>query len=247
MTFIKELNEKHRTIKFDFHISPRKIAFLDTILYRDENNIQTTLYRKPTDQQAFLHAKSKHPRSLKGSIPYSQALRLKTICSTTAEFDKNCAIIKQKFLDRQYKEEILDEQIKKVDRIERKKLFISKEKKTKTMPLSITYNRTLPNISKIVNRNWNILQINSEFHAVFQATPMIAFKRSKNLQEFIGGHTVKKVKVFKKSLVRLNGKSLPCSLTRPSLRCTQIVNTLTFMSQQTKRTFNIFHKLTYKS
>ena len=72
MTFIKELNEKHRTIKFDFQISP------DTMLYRDENNnIQTTLYRKPTDQQAFLHAKSKHPRSLKSSIPYSQALRLK--------------------------------------------------------------------------------------------------------------------------------------------------------------------------
>ena len=27
MTFIKELNEKHKTIKFDFQISPRKIAF----------------------------------------------------------------------------------------------------------------------------------------------------------------------------------------------------------------------------
>ena len=40
----------------------------------------------------------------KNSIPYSQALRLKAICSTSTEFDKNCAIIKQKFLDRQYKE-----------------------------------------------------------------------------------------------------------------------------------------------
>ena len=57
--FIKELNEKHKTITFDFQISPRKIAFLDAMLYKDENNnIQTTLYRKPTDQQAFLHAKS---------------------------------------------------------------------------------------------------------------------------------------------------------------------------------------------
>ena len=47
MTFIKKLNEKHKTIKFDFQISPRKIAFLDTMLYKDENdNIQTTLYRK---------------------------------------------------------------------------------------------------------------------------------------------------------------------------------------------------------
>ena len=29
--FIKEPNEKHKTIKFDFQISPRKTAFLDTL------------------------------------------------------------------------------------------------------------------------------------------------------------------------------------------------------------------------
>ena len=124
-------------------------------------------------------------------------MRLKTICSTSTEFDKNCAIIKQKFLDRQYKEEVLDQQIKKVDRIERKELFTCKEKKNKNrIPLSITYNRTLPNTSKIVKRNWNILQINTEFHGVFQATPMIAFKRCQNLQEIIGGHTVKQETSF---------------------------------------------------
>ena len=100
MTFIKKLHEKHKTIKFDFQISPRNIAFLDTMLYKDKNNkTQTTLYYKPTDQHVFLHAKSEHPISLNSSIPYSQALRLKTIYSTTTEFDKNCAIIKQKFLD----------------------------------------------------------------------------------------------------------------------------------------------------
>ena len=81
-----------------------------------------------------------------------------------------------------------------------------------------------------MNRNWNILQINTEFHGVFQATPMIAFKRNKNLQEIIGGHTDKQGKVDKKSLVRLNGKFMPCSSARPSLRCTQIVNTQTFIS-----------------
>ena len=102
------------------------------MLYKDENNnIQTTLYRKPTGEQAFLHAKSEHLRSLKNSIPHNQALRLKTICSTSTEFDKNCSIIKQKFLHRQYKEEVLDEQIKKDDRIERKELFTCKEKNNK--------------------------------------------------------------------------------------------------------------------
>ena len=145
ITFIKDLNEKYKTIKFNFQVSRRVIAFLDAMLYKDENNnIQTTLYRKPTDQQAFLHAKSEHPRSLKSSIPYSQALRLKTICSTSTEFDKNCAAIKQKFLDRQYKEEVLDEQIKKVDRTERKGLFTCKEKNNKNrILLSVTYNRLL--------------------------------------------------------------------------------------------------------
>ena len=84
ITSIKDLNEKLKTIKFEFQVSPRKMAFLDAILYKDEkNNIQTTLHRKPKSQKAFLNAKSEHPRSLKGSIPYSQALRLKTICSTS--------------------------------------------------------------------------------------------------------------------------------------------------------------------
>ena len=145
ITFIKDLNEKYKTIKFNFQVSRRVIAFLDAMLYKDENNnIQTTLYRKPTDQQAFLQAKSEHRRSLKSSISYSQALRLKTICSTSTEFDKNCAAIKQKFLDRQYKEEVLDEQIKKVDRTERKGLFTCKEKNNKNrILLSVTYNRLL--------------------------------------------------------------------------------------------------------
>ena len=40
---------------------------------------------------------------------------------------------------------------------------------------------------------------------------------------------------------------MPCSLTRPSLCFILIVNRQTFMSQQTKRTFNIFNKLTCQS
>ena len=130
--------------------------------------IQTTLLRKPSDEQAFLHANLEQTRSLKNSIRYSQALRLKTIYSTTTEYDKNCAIIKQKLLARQCKEEVLDEQIMKVDRIERKELFTNKEKSNQNrIPLSIKYNRTLLNTSKILDRSWDFLQINTEFHGVF--------------------------------------------------------------------------------
>ena len=249
ITFIKELNEKHKTIKFDFQFSPRKFAFLDTMLYNDENNnIQTTLYCKPTDQQAFLHAKSDHPRSPKSSILYSQALRLKTICSASTEFHKNCSIIKQKFLDRQYKGEVLDEQIKKVDRTERKELFTCKEKNNKNrIPLSITYNRRIPNISKIVNKNWNILQTKHRIsQSISSHTDDSIQTHQKPSRDYWRSRSQTR-KNFKKNLARINGKSVPCSSTRPSLCCTQVLNTQTFMSQQTKRTFNIFHKLTCKS
>ena len=30
----------------------------------EDNNLQTTLYRKPTDQQPYLHDKSEYPSSL---------------------------------------------------------------------------------------------------------------------------------------------------------------------------------------
>ena len=152
-------------------------------------------------------------------------MRLKTICSASTEPDKDCVIIKQKFLDRKYKGEVLNEQIKRVDRIERKELFICKGKNNNKnkIPLSITYNRTHPNISKIVNRNWNIFQINTEFHRVFKDTPKIVFKPSKNFQEIIGGHIVKQRKGFKKNLTRLNGNSMPCSLMKPLLCYTQVL------------------------
>ena len=59
---LQELNKKDKIIKFDFEISPKRISFLDTKIYKDENNnIQTILYCKPTDQQAYLAGQSEHP------------------------------------------------------------------------------------------------------------------------------------------------------------------------------------------
>ena len=40
---------------------------------------------------------------------------------------------------------------------------------------------------------------------------------------------------------------MPCSSSRTSLCCTQVLYRQTFPSQQTKRSFNVFHKLTCKS
>ena len=101
LIFLENLNSKHKTIKFEHNISHSKISFFDTLIYKDKNNsFQATLYRKSTDQQSYLHAHSDRPKSLKRSIPYSQALRIKIICSTLTEYKKHCAILNQNLIER---------------------------------------------------------------------------------------------------------------------------------------------------
>ena len=62
-------------------------------------------------------------------------------------------------------------------------------------------------------------------------------------RNFWRSHRQAKKKVFKKSLDKLNGKSIPCSSTRPPLCYVQIANRQKFKSTN-KRVFNIFHLLT---
>ena len=60
--FMSDLNKKHPLIKFGFKYSQTKIEFLDVLVYKYHNNmLQTTMYRKQTDRQNCLDARSEHP------------------------------------------------------------------------------------------------------------------------------------------------------------------------------------------
>ena len=129
LLFIDELNKKHKTIKFDYKISTKQIEFLDTMVYRDQQRkIQKTIFRKPNDQQTYFHAQSNHGKSLKDSIPYSQALSIKTICLTTTEFNKNCDIITKKVRERGYPKNLVNEQVDKVKNMKRKQLLSTNQR-----------------------------------------------------------------------------------------------------------------------
>ena len=53
---------------------------------------------------------------------------------------------------------------------------------------------------KITKKYCSVLQIISELRETFQNNPFVAFKRNKNLQEIIDGHTIKNREVFKTHL-----------------------------------------------
>ena len=58
LDFMKDLNKKHTSIKFEFKYSQTKIEFLDVLVYQDLNNMlqTTTIHGKQTDQQNYLDA-----------------------------------------------------------------------------------------------------------------------------------------------------------------------------------------------
>ena len=87
MKFLNELNTKHESIKFKYQISHTRITNLDTDVYIKNNKLYIKIYTKGTNRQTFLNINFEHRKSLKASIPYSQALRIKRICSITADFE----------------------------------------------------------------------------------------------------------------------------------------------------------------
>ena len=89
---IDELNTKLDSIKFEYKISKISISFLDTEVYIKNNKLCTKICRKQTNLKSFLDKDSEHPKSLKDSIPYSQALRMKRIFTTSQDFEDEATI-----------------------------------------------------------------------------------------------------------------------------------------------------------
>ena len=72
---------------------------MDTEVNVKNNKLYTNTYRKKHDRQNFLHINSEHTKSLKNSIPYSQPLRIKQICTKLKDFEHHYKELKQRFLE----------------------------------------------------------------------------------------------------------------------------------------------------
>ena len=132
INFINKINSVHKTIKFEVDFSKIKVNFLDTTITMTSDHILTTsLYQKPTDRHNFLHQKSYHPASTKKSLPYSQALRIKKICSVKEDFLSGIEKLKKQFYARGYDESLVNESVERAMVKDRKELLNPVQKRTK--------------------------------------------------------------------------------------------------------------------
>ena len=245
--FLEELNRIHPTIKFEYKYSREKINFLDTTIVNSGTRLQTTLYTKPTDRKAYLHSKSYHPTSTKKSIPYSQATRLRRICTEDSEFVRHAEKLKADLEKRGYNPDEITTGIERAANTERASLLTYKEKTNQQRtPLILTYNRKLPNLKKVLDETWSHLEINPTERQKFTKKPIICYRRNKNLRDLIGQTRIEKNRVVRKKPI-IQGRCTPCRSRANTKCCSQVINTNFFTNKTGRKRFEIRHKVNCKS
>ena len=147
------------SISFTMEKNLKSIHFLDVKLFKENNTISTTIYRKPTDRNNLLKFTSHHPPPLKKSLPISQFYRLKRICSNTDDYESQSNTMLNRFREKGYPEDCLDRAKGKVNNIERKDSFIKKQRNRN--PNTINYVLTFDPFSSVIKstilKHWHIL------------------------------------------------------------------------------------------
>ena len=183
-SFIDTINNFHPCIKFTHTISQRSVTFLDVKVSKEESlDICTDVFEKETNIHQYLDYTSCHPKKCKDSIPCSQAKRYRRITSDDNKFHSSLDELRSYFQDRYYPNAVIDSAFEKVSQMSQSEALKSSIKhQTKVIPFTVTYNPSLPNIGKTINRYWDLLKLSKDenlrhMHKTYR--PILAFTPSK--------------------------------------------------------------------
>ena len=113
--FFQHINNLHQNIKFTMEEeSNGELAFLDTLLKRDNGEIPVLVYRKPTHTYQYLHYSSHHQTRCNESVVSSLCNRAYSIITNKDDFGKENARIKQVLKENGYQESIICKIFKRI-------------------------------------------------------------------------------------------------------------------------------------
>ena len=102
---LSEKSENLHHFVFAEHPEIKRVGILVPI---NGDALATSIYYKPTDSHSYLLFYSSHPNHTKQSIPYSQFLRLRRLCSDDKDFDTKPLEMRTFFVVRGYPTHPLD-------------------------------------------------------------------------------------------------------------------------------------------
>ena len=121
---LKELFQSNSKLKFTFELSSQsKLPFLDILIEQRQNTFNTKVYHKPTDKGHCLNGESECVDKYKISVILSYLNRAYKVCKTWQEFHTETVHMKQRLINNNYTNTMIDSEIKK---------FLTKKHNTET-------------------------------------------------------------------------------------------------------------------
>ena len=113
--FFHHINNFHQNIKFTMEEeSNRELAFLDTLLKRNNGKVPVLVNRKPIHTDQYLNYSSHHQTSCKESVVSSLFNRVYSIITNKDDLHKENMRIKQVLKENGYQESIISEVFKRI-------------------------------------------------------------------------------------------------------------------------------------
>jgi hypothetical protein len=155
----------------------KMIEFLVVDVILENERIKTDLCTKNTDKYQYLPATSSHPNSVKRAIPYGLGVHAKRICSSDKDYKTRRNEIKTHLQNRGYRSSLIEEQLQKVDELNREDLLQYKDRKENDrVPLVFTYSKALPNIHAFLRKHLKILHQSNRLKKIFSDPPIVSLK-----------------------------------------------------------------------
>uniref|UniRef100_A0A8C5W8X4 Reverse transcriptase domain-containing protein n=1 Tax=Leptobrachium leishanense TaxID=445787 RepID=A0A8C5W8X4_9ANUR len=184
--FTDHLNENTLNLHFTHEIHRDSLNFLDVTLTRNEELVSTTLYRKETATNNLLNWSSFHPKSLRLGIPYGQYLRLKRICSSEIEYEKQAKTLRKNFKEKGYPNRVLKQAYQKAKYHSRETLLQDLSKTNSNQIRCIGNYDTGNNLVKdIMDRYWPLLTLDPHLKELIGPHATITNRRCRNLKDML--------------------------------------------------------------
>ena len=177
----------------DNHVYMKEVKNFETELISGDR-IRTSIHYKATDTHSFLHYDSSHPPHCKESLPYSQLLRFRRICSDQADSLDKAQEMASIFERRGYSAQTLKrdlENMKNLSQSDALSKSNSTDEKVSRIPLVLTYHPLNTRVQRILLDNFKIIAYDPATSLIFPLPPLVAFRRADNLRTSLV-HTAEK-------------------------------------------------------
>ena len=192
INFCNSYSEKKQMaskITFKSRYSSNFVEFLDMTVRLENNRITTDLFCKPTAKHQYLHRSSFHSPTTIRSLPKTQLIRLRRICSHIKDYDRHSLDFVNFFTRRGYKKSPIMKSREEVRNTSRESLLVYNVKGkngNQRVVLALNWHPKYQDFGKILHDcHDNMVKKTPNMLQILPAPPMVAYRRNRTFNDIL--------------------------------------------------------------